>query len=143
MATKGETMLIHRIAYWSPPGAPAEMPSLIAQTVREYIGDSTCTREIQNRVLVVLPGKRTVSPSYIRLFEVFADDEHLDVSTRDADPFTEAVAWGFFWVCVKAWGLHVDPSFLGCLFSGNLAIVPKPPAVDDTADYVPAAAKTE
>lgn len=90
-----------------------EIPySLFMYAAHRYLGgagDVRLTNDL-DRVIVTLAGK----PSWVvseaahddhakRWFEIYADDNHIDVITRRQDDYTNAIADGFFETIVRCW----------------------------------------
>jgi hypothetical protein len=83
---------------------------------RSYVGDAGIVAAGRdNRLVVTLEGCRSwvfvlpaMEPHADRWFEVFRNAEHIDVITRQADEFTNAVADGYFAAIVRRWGLKTE-----------------------------------
>jgi hypothetical protein len=112
-------MAIDRIAKWGAR-KPKRPKQQIGETLRRYLGEAATSIECNAKSIrwvawlhgrdnhpFPIPGRKDLEGDY-RGFEVCVDDEGIDVITRQADEYTNAVADGFFEAVVRYWGMEKE-----------------------------------
>lgn len=108
-------MALDRFIDWS-----GQQPSNkeLSRALRNYVGKAGKVTWKIDRWFVTLPGKPScalkglpgaefraavIEEQTDRWFEVIPSDANLNILTRGADEFTNAVAMGFVYICVGYW----------------------------------------
>lgn len=103
-------MALDRFIYWS---GDVKRPTKeeIGAALTKYIGGGGKVYWERDRYFVDLPGVPSNPSPYLdvpcpyetRWFEVWLGDDSVDVLTREADEFTNALAKGFVELCTRYW----------------------------------------
>jgi hypothetical protein len=93
-----------RIAMWNSV-VPSEEE--VVKAARDYLGGAGVVTSIPNKIMMNMgatPLPESISKSPVRVVETFVDATHVDVVTKNADFFTDAVADGFFRLLTQKFG---------------------------------------
>ena len=107
ISTIGDALLCYagKAATWLESGPSGEghrhAITLVGEPTNPFDTDGDRTLHRAAIAAGVVPSERG--------FEVWIGNDYIDVITRQADVFTNAVADGFFLSCVRHWGMRVDP----------------------------------
>lgn len=111
-------MALDRMAEWGA-NRPDRPVTDVGRALLRYLGGAMKLRRIRHgdRWIVELASKTShafpVDPGVppnrpVRAFEVYVGHHHIDVMTRQADEYTNAVADGFFRAYTRRWGMKVE-----------------------------------
>lgn len=94
-------MALDRFIYFDMPGQVAPSREDVSRAMEAYLDKARyCHSTRGRRITVTLEGEassptRELNRDQPRFFEIFCDEDNIDVITRQADEYTNAVAEGF------------------------------------------------